>query len=399
MSDEPTLASILHVRVVSGAGGGPDKTIARAAAYLDPARFDVASAYLYPSGDRGIQTLRDAHAAHGQMFFSIPECGPVDWASVRSLVRLCRSRRIDIWHSHDYKSDVLGLVVRRFCPMKLVTTVHGFTRETRRTRLYARINDWVLPRMDHVAAVSPKLVEHCALRGVNPDRLSYVPNGVEVDRLRRTRTTKQAKRSLGLHPQRITIGIVARLSVEKGVDRALRMFAQLRADGVRARMVVVGDGPKRAALMRQAKELGVSKSVHWAGWQKKTRRFYQAMDLFVLPSRTEGLPNAMLEAMAMGVPVAATQVGAAPAVLDAGRYGVLLADDDRSWAQAVAGLCRNRSARHRLAQMGRQQVQQAYSFEKRMQKMTAIYERVLGLPSAERVAAPARAESPLRTAA
>lgn len=379
MTESRRRVNILHVRVVSGSGGGPDKTIARSAAYSDVEKFDIVSAYLYPKGSREIQEIYKAHAQHKQLMYGIPERGPVDFASVGELVRLCKARQVDIWHGHDYKSDVLGRIVRRFHAMKVMTTVHGFTRETWRTRLYAKVNDLALPGMDHVTAVSPNLVEHCALCGVNPSRLSYVPNGVEIDRWQRQQSAEAAKKAIGLPADCFTIGVVGRLSIEKGVHRALRLFAHMLAGGLQARLLIIGDGPERKKLESLAQTLGISVNVQWAGWHSDTRRFYEAMDLLLLTSVTEGLPNAILEAMAMGIPVAATSVGGVPQVLDGGRCGLLLEQDESKWPEAVVSLCKNQQKRQQLSALGRERVEQSYNFEFQMRKITNIYENLMGV--------------------
>src|SRR5690606_27096685 len=121
---------ILHVRVVSGAGGGPDKTIVRSAAYVDPRRDRVTCAYLHPAGDPGIDVIRATAARYGTELIAIPERGPIDFAAIRALTQLCQRRSVTVWHGHDYKSDLLGLSIRSLHPMTLVTTAHGFTRET-----------------------------------------------------------------------------------------------------------------------------------------------------------------------------------------------------------------------------------------------------------------------------
>lgn len=337
----------------------------------------MAAACIHPRGDAGIETLAGQAERLECPFFAVPETGALDLATPRQLLRICRRKGVTIWHGHDYKSDLLGLLLRRWHPMRVVTTVHGFTRETRRTRLYARLNDFALPRCDHVFAVSPPLVEHCRSAGVAADRLTYLPNGIEIDRYHRQVTSRAAKSHLRLPRSAPAIAVVGRLSPEKGVDRALRMLAALRKRLPAAELHLVGDGPQRPELEALADGLELGGNVHWWSWQENPRRICEAMDLLLLPSRTEGLPNAVLEAMALGLPVAATDVGGVRDLLDDGRCGRMLDEDESRWAPAVAELLENEAKRGDLARRARSRVVEHFSFERRMERVLAGYERLL----------------------
>ena len=374
--------SVLHARVVANAGGGPDKTILRSAAYLPRDQYSVAAAYLHPAGDTGINRLVDQAHAHGLSMHTIPERGAIDFRAVRHLADLCRRRRIDLWHSHDYKTDVLGLMVRRQLPkLKLVSTVHGFTRENLKTRLYARVNDVALRGYDRVFAVSPALIRHCAMKGVHPDRLSYLPNAIELDRYRFRSPEDQVavKQSLGIHGDSPAIAMVGRLSREKGVDRALRLFAALHEHRPAATLHLIGDGPERGRLVELADTLEIDDAVKFHGWCSDVPARLRAMDMLLSTSHTEGMPNALLEAMALGVPIAATAVGGVPEMLAGGEAGVLLAnnEDETSWTQDVARALTPSPMRQATVCEARQRVEVCYGFDMRMAKVRQAYEDLL----------------------
>ena len=370
--------TILHTRVVTGAGGGPDKTILRSLAGLGSGRYRMACAYLHPAGDHGINTLRATAARFEMPIHTIPERGPFDPRAVRMLLDLCKRLHVDVWHSHDYKTDILGRLLRKRHPMKLVTTMHGFTGETWRTRLYARLSNHALRAYDRVIAVSPLLMRHAAEHGVHPDRLRYVPNAIDLDEYKRTLPREQAKRQLNLPLDEHAIGVVARHSIEKGVDRAIRMFAQTHEQRPSTRLHLIGDGPERPALQQLADQLGVGDAIRWWGWQRDTRPAMQAMDTLLLPSRTEGLPNVILEAMALGLPVAATRVGAVPDVLDDGNCGVLLDSDEAAWVDQLLALIDQPLVRERMLCAAWVRVNERYDFTKRMQRIQELYDEVLG---------------------
>jgi glycosyltransferase involved in cell wall biosynthesis len=156
--------------------------------------------------------------------------------------------------------------------------------------------------------------------------IRYVPNGVELSRF----ATDGARRGLA-DP---VIGTVAALRPEKNLSRLLRAFATLPA----GRLVIVGDGPERAALEAVAAALGIAPRVHFAGQHADTARFYAGFDIFALSSDTEQMPLAVLEAMASGLPVAATDVGDVRLMLAAENTAHVTAAEDAALAGALAAL-------------------------------------------------------------
>ncbi len=375
---------VLHVRVVANAGGGPDKTILRGPGYVDPMRYHLAAAYIHPEGQDGIAVLRDRARAWGCPFYEIAEQGAFDPHTVRHLLALCRKLRVTIWHGHDYKSNALGLLLRRFWPMVLVTTAHGWTWDTWRMRLYHHVDNFCLGRYDHVIVVSPLILEHCRHLGIDEQRLSHIPNGIEPADYVRQHSRPQARNLLDIGQDRLILGVVGRLSPEKGVDRAIRALTHLRKIYPQAEMHLVGDGPESARLQQLAQSRGVGDAVHFHGWQKDPRNFFEAMDVLLLPSLTEGLPNVVLEAMALGVPVAATDVGGVPELLDGGRCGTILDQDYHSWTAHLSPLLVSPERREELARRAQLRVHERYSFAQRMEREVAVYDRLLRVEAAPR---------------
>jgi len=381
----PSSPMVLHVRVVSGSGGGPEKTILRSARHAQAAGLRMVAAYLHPAGDVGMTLLHRQAAEHGCPLVAIPERGALDLRSVRTLVHLCRQKRVTIWHAHDYKSNLLGLIVRRLWPMKLVTTVHGWTNKTGRGRLYYALDRQLLRFYDRVLVVSPALRTACLRHGVSAGRLSYVPNAIDSQEFKRRHGCEAVRYELGIGCDRFVIGLVGRLSEEKGVDRAIRTLRRLHdTTSRRIELHLIGDGPQRTALRDLARRLGLETVVHFWGWQPNVRRLYEMMDMLLSSSHDEGTANVILEAMAMGVPVAATNVGGAMEMLDAGRCGVLLdADRDALWADHIAPLVVSGDRRQELARRGRERAKRVYSFERRMQAVIGLYRDLLRVRRAD----------------
>jgi glycosyltransferase involved in cell wall biosynthesis len=365
---------VLDARVVRGAGGGPEKTILGSPGFLADSGYRMLSAYLHAPDDPGFEQIRERARAKGAPLYSVPDRGPWDWRVVTHLLEICKHEQVAIWHGHDYKSNLLGLMLCRCWPMRLVTTVHGWVERNRRTALYFAIDKLCLPRYDRVFCVSDDLRMACLAAGVSPERCRLLENGIDTGEFTRTLSTREAKQRLGYDPERPLIGAVGRLSDEKGFDVLLRAAAA----GFDSDVVIAGEGPLRPALESLIAELGLSSRVRLLGFRSDTISLYQALDVFVLSSRREGLPNVVLEAMAMGVPVVATRVGGLLELVEPGRNGLLVEPDSvADLARAVERLLADSAQRSHLATEARRTIESRFSFQKRMDAIRHVYDEMI----------------------
>jgi len=374
---------VLDARVVTGTGGGPDKTILNSPRFLKEAGYHNLCAYLHPPNDPGYQAIIQRAEALEAPLISIPDQGPFDWRVIRSLARTCREERVEIWHGHDYKSNALGLVLNRFRPMRLVTTVHGWVKHTRRTPLYYGIDRLCLKRYEVVLCVSVDLYEACLEAGVPKERCVLLENGVDVDHFRRRRTVAEAKRDLGIPDGRLLIGAMGRLSEEKAFDLLIRAVDRLIASGRDIELRIAGEGDQLAALENLIHELNRGDRIRLIGFQRDAISFFESMDLFALSSLREGLPNVVLEAMALGVPIVATRIAGIPRLIQDGENGLLVPPGSvDELVEALGSLIGDPARRSKFAAAGRETVERHHGFAARMDKVRDIYDRLLGGPSA-----------------
>jgi len=368
------LSVVLHTRVVTETGGGPDKTILNSPRCLQPRGYRTLCAYMHDPDDPGYDTIRQRAQSANAPLRSVPDGGAWDWRVAKRLLCICREENVSIWHAHDYKSNALGLLLRRFHPMKLVTTVHGWVRHTRRTPLYYWLDRRCLPRYDHVICVSEDLHRECRRVGVPEGRLTLVHNAIDTERYRRLRSQREAKKALGFAGSQLLVGAVGRLSEEKGFDQLVRVTKTLAAEGLPVQAAIVGDGAERDALQRLIAELGAEDCVRLLGFRSDVKQLYEAMDVFALTSLREGLPNVVLEAMAMEVPVLATGVAGIPQLIRDGNNGLLV--DIGNPHQLQTGLRRliqDEGLRKRFAEQGRATVEHTFSFQRRMDRIAGVY--------------------------
>lgn len=372
-------AVVLDARVVKGSGGGPDKTILNSPRFLLPAGYRNLCAYMHPPGDTGFEQLRKKAAERHAPFVAVPDRGPWDLSIIPAFLNICRREKVQIWHGHDYKTNALGLLLRRFWPMRLVTTVHGWVEHTNRTPLYYRVDKYCLPRYEAVIGVSQDLVQTSLDCGVPAERCLLIENGVDTAEFRRRLLVAEAKAQLGFPANRLLVGGVGRLSAEKGFDILIRAVHNLLKRNIDIGLWIVGEGNERAALQKQIDDAGLAERIRLLGYRADTGDLYQAMDVFCLSSLREGLPNVLLEAMALETPAVATRIAGVPRLIEHEQNGLLVEpNDEAALTDALGRLLADAPLRERLAQKARQTIETSYSFQVRMDKVRLLYDRLLG---------------------
>lgn len=364
--------TVLHVRIVTGAGGGPEKTILSSPRALEQAggrRYRALVAYLHPPGDPGFEVIERRAEERGATVVGIGERLPVDPRVLWRLARLCRREHVAIWHGHDYKSNLYGVLLRPFLRLRLVTTVHGWVKHTSRTPLYYAIDRWTLPRHDEVIAVSADLFEKCREAGVPEARLTLIENAIDTDLFHR-----RAPRPSG-GPLRI--GAVGRLSEEKGFDLLIEAVERLLERGLDLELAIAGEGDRAEDLAARIASSPYRERLQLLGFRSDTVELFEGFDVFCLSSLREGLPNVVLEAMAMEVPVVATRSGGMEAFARDGEDAVLV--DPGSVEELVRGLStlvESAERRESLARAARDRVVRELSFARRMERVVEVYDRL-----------------------
>lgn len=371
-------ATVLETRVVTGQGGGPEKTILNTPRYMTSYGFPTLCAYMRPPKDKGFEVIKKRAEALNCPLIGIDDSGAFDRSVARSLLQICEEKNITIWHGHDYKSNYLGLKLRKKHPMKLVTTVHGWVHHTWKTPFYYLLDRWCLRRYDHVICVSNDLYEKCLALGVPESRCSLIVNAIDTMQYRRVMKVEEAKAKLGFPAHRVVIGACGRLSPEKNFVGLIRVVAELLKKNVPISLFIAGDGPIRDSLQRQINATGFTEHIRLLGFRDDIMDFYQGLDIFVLNSLREGLPNVVLEAMAYEVPVISTRVAGVPRLITNGYDGILIdIKNDLELKLRLEKLIEDFDYRRMLGENGNYTIKAQYSFGVRMKKIRDIYEKIL----------------------
>ena len=319
------------------------------------------------------QAFHDEAVARGLTSHLIECAGKLDLSTAQAIKRCVNHRDINLMHVHDYKSAFYAWLARRKIIAPLVVTSHGQFADSRAVRLYNRIEIALMRRADIVCIVAESMRSLLVSSGIAPDRIRLIPNGIDIDRFT-PGDASDVRTELGIAPGELVFGTAMRLTEVKNPLGLVEAFAlRVARNPAPARLVVAGDGPLREAVHSRVEQLGLGSQVLLLGARTDLERLYRCFDAFVLPSHSEGLPLALLEAMACGVQVVASAVGEIPTVLDGLPASLVPPGDARSLSEALCSVTVNQQ----IGQQMRDRIVERYSSLSMAQRYAEIYRQLL----------------------
>jgi len=284
--------------------------------------------------------------------------------------------RIQLFQTHSYKANVIGALLSSRLRQKAVRWVaylHGTTNENLKIGLYYALERWAVRRADGVIPVSEAIAR--GLRtppGRSRARLNVIQNALLPEEGDNPLTRERIRREWGVSKDAIVIGVVGRLSREKGQEIFIEALARLKDPMVWG--ILVGEGPDEMALRSKVEILGLSGRVRFLGYQSDMTAIYAGMDLAVIPSLSEGIPNVALEAMGRGIPLIASAVGGLPDMVTHEESGFLVPSGNAdALSESMRVLIRHPDERRRIGDRGRSEAEARFSLEGRMKKIAAFY--------------------------
>ena len=375
MSGQREPLRVLELRSVRGTGGGPEKTILMGAAMADPQSVHVTVCYLRDRRDPVFAI--DARARAAQVdYVEVTERHSFDPAVWPQLKKLVVDRQIDVVHAHDYKTNLLALLLSHACGVRALSTVHGWTGHSARERYcYYPTDKRILSRFPRLIAVSTDIAQELVNHGAPPARVTTVLNGIDHQHFTRDLTKVAAARAaLGAKPGEFVIGAVGRLEPQKRFDILLDAFKRIHTERPSTRLVIAGDGSLKNALTAQRDALGLHDHCTLTGHVDDVISLHHAFDLFAQSSDYEGTPNAVLEAMAMETPIVATEAGGTAELVYDGQHGrVIPIGRVERLIDAIQGALRDPDTTRTMARRARQRVESELSFESRVRRVEGIY--------------------------
>ena len=356
---------ILHI-ISSGGMYGAEAVILNMSRMLNESGHTSVLGVFANSSNPNLQ-LHEAAKREGIESHVIPCSGQMDRGVGGRIRRLVVETGVDVVHAHGYKADIYGFMALRGRGVALVSTCHNWLNDGMFVAFYGVVDRWVLRGFAGVVAVSEEVRETLLGSGVEGEKVRLIRNGIDLRPFDEADPVLRRERGLD---GRLVVGIVGRLSVEKGMDIFLRAAAEVLKEVPDAVFVIAGDGPEREALEGLIDSLQLGESVMMLGRREDMPGIYASVDVLVSASRKEGLPMTILEGMASGRAWVATAVGDVPTVVRDGETGVLVAAGDvGGLAAAVVSLLRDRERRQALGEAGRRLVEEEFS----AQRMTADY--------------------------
>ncbi len=333
---------------------------------MDRGRFSSLLCYLAQPPSDGNEEICPVHFM-GRTSRELHRFSP---SLVRDLGRLIEEEEIDLVHCHRHKGALYGLLAARRGHRRIpvVITVHGMGRT--RTFLRRLTNRFLFPRITRIMAVSHAVREDLIRTnpGLDSEKVSVVHNGID--------TSQFPLRVRNAHSMdRPVFGTVGRLVPTKGQDLLLRAFAGVLTSLPEATLRIAGTGPLEESLKAEARSLEIEGRVHFEGFRDDIDLFLGGCDFFVLPSRAEGLPLALLEAMAAGVPVIASDAGGIPEVINDPSFGLLVPTGSvESLEQSMVEAAAFSPERYQtMVTAARKRVDEAFSLDRMARDVEQIY--------------------------
>lgn len=348
--------------------GGAENGVVNVVNRLDQRLFTT-SVYVFKTGCAFESRLRkDVRLVH------VPKRAGNDPMAVLRLALLLRRDRPHIVHTHTWSTLVEGVLAAKLAGVPIIVHgEHGTLRKQWRPQIYTQRIFWGCA--DIVLAVSESLKQHLVREvGFPAERIIAIQNGVDTDRFRPNKERAAQREALGWPAGDFIIGSVGRLVPIKNHATLLRAVARVLSQVPQLTLALVGDGPLDGELKTLADELGIGDRISFLGYRDDVPNLLNAMDVLVLPSLREGMPNAVLEAMACGLPVIASEVGGASEILRDGENGFLVRPTDiEQLSQYLYQLALSPERRRAMGAAGRRYVEREFKMEYMVNKYTNLY--------------------------
>lgn len=341
------------------------------AASLDPQRYRAILCLFRPGW------LQERSESCGIRTFVLPTHGMTDWRWAIQFKRLLRQERVDLIHAHEFDANVQGTFVAALSGIPLVATVHGknYYWERLRRRLAYR---WVSRRATMVA-VSEDLKRFIVEKvGISSSCVKVLYNGVGLLPQCDPSEVDECRKELSLPGDHQIVGVVGNLYPVKGHQYLIEAIPAVLKECPNTSFVFAGRGQLESELKAQVHRLGLEGKVFFLGLRQDIPRILAMLDVFVLPSLSEGLSMAILEAMIVGKPVVATRVGGNPELVLDGETGFLVPPrDSQALVSSLVGLLTDKQRATQFAEKGKRRAEGQFSLQTMVCAYQSLYDECL----------------------
>ena len=306
--------------------------------------------------------------------FEIPMSSRFDLKVINRLVDLIKERNIDIIHTHGYKSDILGVIAAKKAGIKSIVTPHGFENaDDFKLRAFIWLGCKSMKFADKVVPLSRQLCDDSLRHGVKEAKLEYIQNGVDLSEVE-----EQRLKAKTVNTDEKRIGFVGQMISRKNIFDILEIFDKLCQKYNNLTLVLLGDGEQREELERYASKLTNNNKISFLGFKDDRLELLQSFDLFVMTSTLEGIPRCLMEATAMGIPVAAYNISGIDQLITHEQSGLLAKlGDKKTLTEYWEKLLFNTEYAEKLANNARDYVNKHYSAQRMANEYTELFNTML----------------------
>lgn len=356
--------------------GGPERQMLGLADHL-PSHYKT-TFLSFSEGGRCAPFLEIAKA-RGYRASSLKNDTPWLRAATTELTKSISDLGTSILCCHGYKAALLGRIAARRQGIPVVAISRGWTAESWKVSLYELLDKINLRWMDAIVCVSEAQAQRVAATGAPGSRIEMIPNAIDPDRFTTRKEGNQGRlQSLFSSRRRLIVGAAGRLSPEKGFDLFIEAAIQLADEDESLGFVHFGNGILHKQLSEKIHKAGAQDRVILAGFRDDLDELLPQLDLMILPSYTEGMPNVVLEAQAAGAPVIATAVGGTPEIIEHGNTGLLIKPGSiKALTAAMRALITDDTHRQAMATAGQHHVRQSFTFHNQAERYHKLFLNLL----------------------
>ncbi len=363
---------------VDGNFGGVERNLISLAKGLDAARFHP---ILLPIANEGELVRLAEEERIGYEFLPMRHRLDIIGAG-KILIETAQRRDAGLIHTFGIRSNTLAAYAKKKLGIPWIVrlpniNIHDYKNSTI-GYLSHYFNNFLIRKADALQVISPQLEDYVQKHVCPSQKIYCIPNGVDLSFCKFSGKGKDFRSRYDIGPDELIIGSIGRLDYVKGYDMLFEAFQQVLQIYHHSRLVLVGDGPERKNLKEQSRRLFTPDKVIFTGYVSNILPFLEEFSVFVCSSRSEGVPNAMLEAMAMEIPIISTRVGGIESVLTDGTNGVLVPPNDpKVLALAILDLLTQKEKADMLGRNAHQRIEQDFSSDKMVECVQRMYVDVL----------------------
>jgi glycosyltransferase involved in cell wall biosynthesis len=378
---------VIHIITRLDKGGSAENTYLTLKG-MDKSRYEV-SLVTGPVEDPS-QDRRNQIEESGVQYIQIPQLRRNinlfhDFTALLRIYRFLKREKPDIVHTHTSKAGLLGRLAAKLAGVpSIIHTPHGHVFfgyfGALKTRIFILLEKFASRITDKIVALTPReKADYLSYKVVEEDKLAVIPSGIELHKYQQVPQEERSKlrKELGIPENSAVLGTAGRLVPVKGPEFLLQAVGHVISEYPDTYLVFAGDGPLRKSLEKNAVEMGLAKNIIFTGWRDDMARVLSIFDIFCLPSLNEGMGRVLLEAMALGKPIVASDVGGIPDLIIPGKNGFLVPPQHpEELAKQILFLIENREEREKLGRTGKEMVS-AFSDEIMMKKIAELYEKLV----------------------